>query len=153
MKSESISHIQPILFVFIHFGKVLFTLFDDYVTGCARTVSAAGVLQVKTAVKSDIQQRPFLSVFVIRRHPWFVLNRHWLAPGEKEIDFVNLPLRFSGLLFGDCADTRVSEFHAQPFATSDALRSLRAAIRALSIMISARCCEASSSSFTLSRIS
>src|SRR4030095_3622888 len=101
MKSESISHIPPILFVFIHFGKVFFTLFDDHVTGCARTVAAAGVLQVKAAVESDIQQRPFLSVFVVRCHAWFVLNRHWLAPGAKESDFVNLPLRFSGLLFGD----------------------------------------------------
>src|SRR6266550_7715696 len=127
MKSESIGHIQPILFVFIHFREILFALFYDHVTSCARTVAAARVFEVKAAIQSDIQQRTFFSVLMIWRHSRFVLDRQRLAVRAKESDFIDLPFSSSLLSFGDCAGTCFSDFHAHPSATSDASRSLSAA--------------------------
>src|SRR5213593_972907 len=152
MQRQSVGHIEPVLFVFVHFGEILLTLFDYHVAGCARAIAPARVLEVNTKIQRDIQQRSFLAVLVIPRHSRLVLDGHRLAVRAEERYSAGFGFS-AGDLFGDRAAACFSHFHAHPSATSDALRSLSADTSALSMMISARCREASSSPLILSRIS
>src|SRR5437588_11383259 len=46
MQRQSISHVEPVFFVFIHFGQVIFAFSDYHVAGCASAISAAVVFEI-----------------------------------------------------------------------------------------------------------
>src|SRR5438034_4748942 len=154
MQRQAVGHVEPVLFVFVHFGEIFFALSNYHVAGRTRAIAPARVLEVNTKIQRDVQQRSFLAVLVIRRHSRLVLDGHRLAVRAAERDSAGLGFGAGDVLFfGDRAAACLSHFHAHPSATSDALRSLSADTSALSMMISARCREASSSPVILSRIS
>src|SRR6266567_5565736 len=152
MQRQAIGHVEPVLFVFVHFGEILLTLFYYHVAGRTRAIAPARVLEVNTKIQRDVQQRSFLAVLVIWRHTRLILDGHRLAVRAEEGDSAGFGFG-AGDLFGDRAAACFSHFHAHPSATSDALRSLSADTSAPSMMISARCREASSNPVILSRIS
>jgi hypothetical protein len=61
--------------ILVGFDKIAVAGFHDYVAGGAGAASAAGVLNVDSAVQRDIQQRLALAVFVVGKLPGFELDR------------------------------------------------------------------------------
>jgi DMSO/TMAO reductase YedYZ molybdopterin-dependent catalytic subunit len=75
MQRQPWRHVETVLLVVIHLGKIVVALLDDDVAGCARTASAAGVFQMDAAVLRNVEQRFRLSVPFIRQFAGFELER------------------------------------------------------------------------------
>jgi hypothetical protein len=60
--------------IVIHLGKIINTLFHDDMASSAGAAAAACVLQVKTKIHSDIEQRLGLAVILIRQLAGFKLE-------------------------------------------------------------------------------
>ncbi len=94
MKRQPVGHVQPVLFVFLHFSQILFALLDDHVAGRASTVAAARMLKHQSEIQRDVQQRALFAMLVIRSNARLVLDSHRLGVRAKKGDLASLRLRF-----------------------------------------------------------
>src|SRR5262245_9354097 len=113
---EAFGGVQAILLVGFHLGQVLLAFLDDHVTGRARAVAPAVVLQVDIVGQRDVEQGPRLAV--VGQRVLLVVHLHRGVHGQKR-----------HLVHGHYWDSMISLARRVPSAD----------LRALSIMSSARC--------------